>query len=242
VTITSSLTLSTPEADSSSSAPRSAWIAATGSPQSLLSARSEAVVQATADVVAEHAEQISARFYPRMFAEHPDLLRLFNQGNQATGVQSRALAASVVAYAVKLIDPDAPPFHHVMQRIAYKHISLGIRPEQYTIVGHHLLAAVAEVLGDAVTPEVADAWSEVYRLFATQLIAEEARLYQQANVDPAHPVRPCRVIRRIEETHGVVSLVLEPVDGGELSEICQDSTFRFSWICPTGIANHANTR
>ncbi len=45
--------------------------------------------------------------------------------------------------------------HHVMQRIAYKHISLGIRPEQYTIVGHHLLAAVAEVLGDAVTPEVA---------------------------------------------------------------------------------------
>jgi len=33
-------------------------------------------------------------------------------------------------------------------------------------------------------------------------------------------VRPYRVIRRIEETHGVVSLVLEPADGGELSEIC----------------------
>ncbi len=96
--------------------------------------------------------------------------------------------------------------HHVMQRIAYKHISLGIPPEQYTIVGHHLLAAVAEVLGDAVTPEVADAWGEVYWLFATQLIAEEARLYQQADVDPTHPVRPYRVIRRIEETHGVVSL------------------------------------
>jgi len=220
MTITSSLTVSPPDADPALGAPRSAWIAATESPQSLLSARSEAVVQATAGVVAEHAEQISARFYPRMFAEHPDLLRLFNQGNQATGVQSRALAASVVAYAVQLIDPDAPSFHHVMQRIAYKHISLGIRPEQYTIVGHHLLAAVAEVLGDAVTPEVADAWSEVYWLFATQLIAEEARLYQQANVDPTHPVRPYRVIRRIEETHGVVSLVLEPADGGELSEIC----------------------
>jgi len=37
-----------------------------------------------------------------------------------------------------------------MQRIAHKHVSLGIRPEQYTIVGYHLLAAVGEVLGDAV--------------------------------------------------------------------------------------------
>lgn len=186
---------------------------------SLLSARSETVVKATAGVVAQHAEQITACFYPRMFGEHPDLLRVFNKGNQATGEQSKALASSVVAYAVQLIDPDAPSFQHVLQRIAYKHISLGIRPEQYTIVGHHLLAAVGEVLGDAVTPEIASAWDEVYWLFATQLIAEEARLYQQAGVDPARPLRPYRVVRRIEETDDVVSLVLEPADGGDLPDI-----------------------
>src|SRR4051812_35970999 len=185
---------------------------------SLLSGRSAAVVAATAAVVAEHAEQITALFYPRMFDEHPQLLRVFNQGNQATGEQSRALAASVVAYAVQLVDSAAPSFQHVMRRIAHKHMSLGIRPEQYTIVGHHLLGAVGEVLGDAVTPEVADAWNEVYWLFATQLVAEEARLYQQAGVDPEHPLRPYRVARRIEEAHDIVSLVLEPADGGELPE------------------------
>ena len=189
------------------------------SQSSLLSERSAAVVAATAGVVAAHAEQITARFYPRMFTEHPELLRVFNQGNQATGEQSRALAASVVAYAVQLIDPAAPSFAHVLERIAYKHISLGIRPEQYTIVGHHLLAAVGEVLGDAVTPEIADAWNEVYWLFATQLIAEEARLYQQAGVDPAWPLRPYRVVRRIEETQDVISLILEPADDGVLPEI-----------------------
>jgi nitric oxide dioxygenase len=186
---------------------------------SLLSERSAAVVAATAGVVAAHAEQITARFYPRMFAEHPELLRVFNQGNQATGEQSRALAASVVAYAVHLIDPEAPPFHRVLERIAYKHISLGIRPEQYTIVGYHLLGAVGEVLGDAVTPAIADAWNEVYWLFATQLVAEEARLYQQAGVDPARPLRPYRVVRKIEETQDVISLILEPADGGDLPEI-----------------------
>jgi nitric oxide dioxygenase len=188
-------------------------------PTELLSDQSRAVVAATAGVVADHAEQITAVFYPRMFREHPELLRLFNQGNQATGEQSRALAASVVAYAVQLLDPAAPSFEHVMRRIAHKHVSLGIRPEQYTIVGRNLLAAVGEVLGDAVTPEVFAAWDEVYWLFSAQLIAEEARLYQQAGVDPNAPLRPYRVVRRIEETADVISLVLEPVDGRPLPEI-----------------------
>ena len=188
-------------------------------PTQLLSAESKKIVVATAQVVGEHAEQITAGFYPRMFAEHPELLRVFNQGNQATGEQSRALAASVVAYAVQLVDPGAPSFAHVLRRIAYKHVSLGIRPEQYTIVGRNLLAAVGEVLGDAVTPEVAAAWDEVYWLFATQLIAEEARLYQQAQIDAAHPLRPYRLVRRIEETADVASFVLEPADGLPLPEI-----------------------
>ena len=186
---------------------------------SLLSPENLSVVRATAPVVAAHADQITAHFYPRMFAAHPELLRVFNQGNQATGEQSKALAGSVVAYAVQLIDPEAPPFDHVMRRIAYKHVSLGIRPEQYTIVGEHLLASVGEVLGDAVTPEVAAAWSEVYWLFAVQLVAEEARLYQEAKVDPAQPTRPYRVVRRIEETADVITLVLEPTDDDPLPEI-----------------------
>ena len=189
-----------------------------GTGRSLLSVGSDAVVRATAGVVADNAERITGVFYPRMLAAHPELLRVFNQGNQATGDQAQALAGSVVAYAVQLIDPAAPSFAHVMKRIAYKHVSLGIRPEQYTIVGEHLIAAVGEVLGDAVTPQVAAAWSEVYWLFASQLIAEEARLYLQAGVDPAEPLRPYRVVRRIEETADVISLVLEPADGGELPE------------------------
>ncbi|WP_018603132.1 globin domain-containing protein [Mycobacterium sp. 155] len=191
----------------------------TTTPTSLLSPASLDVVRATASVVAANADAITARFYPRMFEAHPELLRLFNQGNQATGDQSKALAGSVVAYAVQLIDPDAPSFDHVMRRIAYKHVSLGIRPEHYTIVGEHLLAAVGEVLGDAVTPEIAAAWSEVYWLFALQLVAEEARLYLEAGVDPNQPTREYRVVRRIEETADVISLVLEPVDGEPLPDI-----------------------
>jgi nitric oxide dioxygenase len=75
------------------------------------------------------------------------------------------------------------------------------------------------VLGEAVTPEVGAAWNEVYWLFATQLIAQEARLYQEAQIDPSAPLRPYRVVRRIEETADVISLVLEPSDGRGLPPI-----------------------
>ena len=178
-----------------------------------LSPGSEAIVRATAGVVAEHAEQITSVFYPAMFAAHPELLRVFNQANQAIGEQPKALAASVVAFAVQLIDPEAPDFSPVMRRIAHKHVSLGIKAREYTIVGKHLMDAVGTVLGDAVTPEVRMAWEEVYWLFGTTLIAEEARLYALGGTDPELPWRQYRVVERFEEADEVFSLLLAPVSG-----------------------------
>lgn len=182
----------------------------------MLSERSADVVRATAPAVAAHGVAITSAFYDRVFAAHPELLRLFNQGNQANGVQRRALAASVVAFAQHLVGTSDTPFGPVLERIAHKHVSLGVLPEQYTIVGRHLLAAVGEVLGDAVTPEVHAAWDEVYWLFAVSLIAEEARLYQQAGVDPAQPWRRWRVAARVPDAEGVVSFELVPADDGPL--------------------------
>lgn len=178
-----------------------------------LSPESEEIVRATAGVVAEHAEDITKVFYPAMFAAHPELLRVFNVANQAIGEQPKALAASVVAFAVQLIDPDAPDFGPVMRRIAHKHVSLGIKAPEYTIVGKHLLDAVGTVLGDAITPPVRAAWDEVYWLFGTTLIAEEARLYAVGGTDPEQPWRRYRVVERFEESTDVFSLVLAPESG-----------------------------
>ncbi|MFV0435475.1 MAG: globin domain-containing protein [Leucobacter sp.] len=182
-------------------------------PTMQLSPQSHAIVAATAEVVAAHADQITSVFYPDMFEAHPELLNVFNTANQAIGEQPKALAASVVAFAVQLIDPNAPDFTPVMQRIAHKHVSLGIKATEYTIVGHHLMKAVGTVLGDAVTPEVAAAWEEVYWLFGTSLIAEEARLYALGGTDPETPWREYRVVERFEESDGVFSLLIAPVSG-----------------------------
>ncbi len=179
----------------------------------MLSPESTEIVKATAGVVAENSVAITERFYPHMFAAHPELMRVFNKANQAIGEQPRALAASVVAYAVQLIDPDAPDFGPILRRIAHKHVSLGIKSYEYPIVGHHLMWAIGDVLGDAVTPEVAAAWDEVYWLFGCQLIAEEARLYALGGTDPEHPWHKYRIVERIDENPDVFSLLLAPVDG-----------------------------
>ena len=177
----------------------------------MLSSSSATVVAATLPAVRAAAVDITKRFYATMFADHPELLDLFNRGNQANGDQQRALAGAVIAYAQSLVDDV--PVGPVLDRIAHKHASLGIRPEQYTLVGRYLLAAVAHTLGAAVTPEVEAAWDEVYWLFAVRLIAAETRLYQQNGVDPAHPHTPWRVVGKYDEAHDAVSLLLAPESG-----------------------------
>jgi len=101
----------------------------------------------------------------------------------------------------------------MLARIAHKHASLGITPGQYEIVHRHLFAAIAEVLGDAVTPEVAAAWDEVYWLMANALIAIETRLYQEAGAPEGEVWQRMEITERCQETPDVVSFLLRPTDG-----------------------------
>jgi nitric oxide dioxygenase len=102
----------------------------------------------------------------------------------------------------------------MLARIAHKHASLGVAPEQYQVVHEHLFAAIAEVLGEAVTPEVAAAWDEVYWLMANALIAVEKRLYEESG---GPGPRRWEVVERVEETTDVVTFRLRPADGGPVT-------------------------
>ncbi|ALO93439.1 Flavohemoprotein [Streptomyces hygroscopicus subsp. limoneus] len=181
----------------------------------MLTEQSAATVRATLPAVGAAIGEITERFYARLFDAHPDLLRdLFNRGNQAAGTQKQALAGSIAAFATHLLDhPDQRP-DAMLGRIAHKHASLGVAPEQYDVVHEHLFAAIAEVLGEAVTPEVAAAWDEVYWLMANALIAIEKRLYEESG---GPGLRVWEVVERVEETADVVTFRLRPADGGPVA-------------------------
>jgi nitric oxide dioxygenase len=177
----------------------------------MLSEQSAATVRATLPVVGGAIGEITERFYAGLFAARPELLRdLFNRGNQAAGTQRQALAGSIAAFATHLVaHPDERP-DAMLSRIAHKHASLGVTAEQYQLVHEHLFAAIAGVLGEAVTPEVAAAWDEVYWLMANALIAIEKRLYEESG---GTEWREWEVVGRVEETADVATFRLRPADG-----------------------------
>lgn len=122
----------------------------------MLATQSVAVVRATLPAVGAAIEDISGLFYEQLFAAHPELLRdLFNRGNQAASTQRQALAVPSPR-SPRIWWSGAParparrdaPTHRAQVR------PLGVRPDQYPVVHRHLFAAIAQVLGDAVTPEM----------------------------------------------------------------------------------------
>ncbi|MEV5078097.1 globin domain-containing protein [Streptomyces sp. NPDC056159] len=179
----------------------------------MLSDKSRPVITVTLPVVADRIGEIAQRFYQHLFSEHPELLDgVFNRGNQAHGHQQQALAGSVAAFATTLVEtPERVP-EQLLRRIAHKHASLGIRPDQYQIVHDHLMWAIGDVLGDAVTEDVAAAWDEVYWLMANVLINQERGLYSARGVRPETVWRDWRVERKIKETDDVVTFVVERID------------------------------
>ncbi|MEU5759020.1 globin domain-containing protein [Nocardia sp. NPDC047648] len=179
-----------------------------------LEPRHAEVVRATLPLVAANIDRITAVFYRTMFDAHPQLLRdTFNRGNQAQGSQQRALAASIATFATYLVDPALPHPATMLSRIAHKHASLGVTPEQYGIVHDNLFAAIVEVLGaDVVDETVAAAWDRVYWLMADTLIDQEKGLYSEAGVNSGDVFRDVRVLARDEDPSGVAVFTVESAD------------------------------
>jgi nitric oxide dioxygenase len=178
-----------------------------------LSEKARPIIEATLPVVGDNIQKIAGRFYQHLFGEHPELLDgIFNRGNQAEGTQQQALAGSVAVFASALVGHPGRLPEHLLSRIAHKHASLGVRPEHYQVVHDNLLWAVADVLGDAVTPEVAAAWSEVYWIMAFALTNQERGLYSARGVRPEIVWRDWEVVDKVPETADVVTFKVKRID------------------------------
>lgn len=179
----------------------------------MLSQETRTIIKATAPVLAQHGTTITTEFYRSMFEAHPELLNVFNHANQAKGRQQTALANTVYAAAVHIDNLEAI-LPSVVQ-IAHKHVSLGIVPEQYPIVGEFLLKAIKTVLGDAATPEIINAWAEAYGVIADVFISVEKGMYDQAAEQNGgwRLFKDFTVVEKVQESDLITSFYLKPADG-----------------------------
>ncbi|KAK0610088.1 globin-like protein [Bombardia bombarda] len=172
-----------------------------------------AIVKATAPVLKEHGNTITTVFYNNLITENPSLNNVFSSTSQTTGRQPRALAGAVLAYATYI--DDLPKLAHAVERIAHKHVSLQVTAAQYDIVGQYLIQAIGQVLGDAATPAIVDAWTAAYGVLASVFIAREGQMYTANETnDKWTGWRKFRIQRKVAESSVVTSFYLTPSDDG----------------------------
>ncbi|MFJ6537116.1 globin domain-containing protein [Paenarthrobacter sp. NPDC091711] len=177
----------------------------------MLSEKSRPIIEATLPLVGSRIGTITVDFYNRLFTAHTELLDgLFSRSNQRSGDQQRALAGSIAAFATHLIDNPGTLPEKVLSRIAHKHASLGITEDQYGVVYEHLFAAIAADLAEVITPEIAEAWTEVYWLMADALIKLEKDLY--ASQSNGKMWMPWRVTAKDPAGTDAMTFTLEPAD------------------------------
>lgn len=183
-----------------------------------LDAKTIETVKATVPVLAEHGEAITTRFYEMMFNDHPELKHVFNQANQKQGNQPRALANTVYAAAQYIDNLEA--IIPVVKQIAHKHRSMQIKPEQYPIVGKYLLLAIKEVLGDAATDEIIEAWGKAYHVIAGVFIQIEAEMYEEASTLKGgwDGFREFTIANKVVESDVITSFYLKPKDGKAIAD------------------------
>ncbi|WP_453996561.1 NO-inducible flavohemoprotein [Bacillus nitroreducens] len=183
----------------------------------MLSQKTIEIVKSTVPVLEKYGKDITTQFYKRMFTNNPELLNIFNHANQRQGRQQTALANAVYAAAANIDNLGA--ILPVVKQIGQKHRALGVLPEHYPIVGENLLGAIKEVLGDAATDEIINAWAEAYGVIADAFIGVEKEMYDEAKQQPGgwEGFRNFVVDRKVKESDVITSFYLKPDDGKEIS-------------------------
>ena len=183
----------------------------------MLSEKSRPIIEATLPIIAERINDITPDFYRRMFAARPDLMDgMFSRSSQLEGTQPKALAGSIAVFASYIVqNPNSYP-DEVLSRVAHKHASLGLKEEEYPTVYKYLFEAIAANLGDLATPEIVEAWTEVYWLMGNALIKLEKGLYSSQANDVMFA--PFKLVDRKETGENVVVLTFEPADETPMTE------------------------
>jgi nitric oxide dioxygenase len=181
----------------------------------MISAEHRAIIRSTVPLLEARGEALTTHFYDILLDENPEVRPYFNQANQVTGDQPRALANGVLMYAKHIDRLEA--LGDLVGAIVSKHVSLRIRREHYPLVGASLLRAIRDVLGaDVATGAVIEAWGVAYQQLADILAGAEEDVYARVASAPGgwRDGRDFVVVAKIPESEEVTSFHLVPTDGG----------------------------
>ena len=122
------------------------------------------LVQDSFRQVAPIAETAAQLFYARLFELDPDLELLF-KGNLSEQGRNLMQMLGLAVNSLDRMDHLLP----VVRSLGTRHVSYGVRDNDYDTVGRALLWTLRKGLGEAFTPDVEAAWSNVYATLASAM-------------------------------------------------------------------------
>lgn len=126
------------------------------------------LVQESWKKVTEIAPHTGELFYQNLFTADPSLKSLFkgDMDKQGKKLINMFNVAVVMLNNMETLTP-------ILQGLAQNHVYYGVQDEHYQTVEVALLKTLEQGLGEDFTPDVIDAWSEVYGFMAEVMIAAE---------------------------------------------------------------------
>ncbi len=128
-------------------------------------------LRASFDLVSKREPELAARFYERLFNDHPKAKALF--GNTVGKRQHKMLRDALAAVMDNLENPTW--LDENLRSLGETHVGYGVEDHMYDWVGDSLLRTIAEVTGDAWTPTFEQAWTHAFDAIAHLMKAGAAR-------------------------------------------------------------------
>ncbi len=127
-----------------------------------LTDRKKRLVQSSFSKVVPIADKAAEIFYNKLFEMDPALKPLFKGDIKEQGAKLMSMIGTAVN-GLDNLDSIVP----AVQNLGKNHVKYGVEESHYDTVGGALLYTLEKGLGDDFTPDVKDAWTEVYNTLAT---------------------------------------------------------------------------
>jgi hemoglobin-like flavoprotein len=129
------------------------------------------LVRSSWPAIADDADGLTRHFYAHLFDIDESAARLFSGVDMTTQRKKLAQALAVVVHALDDVDCLLPP----LAALAKRHTGYGVEDRHFDSVGDALLWAMTDVLGDAFTPDLRDAWAQAYAMVSSVMRRPFAR-------------------------------------------------------------------
>jgi len=123
------------------------------------------ILRDTWQSVAPIADEAAKLFYDRLFEIDPATRPLFARTAMP---EQRARLMEAIGLVIDKLD-ELELLVPTIEALGRRHVGYGVTDAHYVSVGAALLWTLEQGLGDAWTPEAAEAWSDAYTLLATTM-------------------------------------------------------------------------